>query len=205
MWRWRRGTEQSTHRVPIRAATPRATPAASRTFFRPPRSLSTSISSTRMPPVLHLFLQQACWRLQELHPEEAQEKQAEAGHVQCFSGSANAPCLPNQYTVKKIKDIWGVRCRLPLASRTVALSALARGRQTNLGKISRIARWRLYSYEGAPGPMESNTDFFESKRTTSKHTPYLLLEHPPYRSDSAHLGSLQTHYPFRTWLLLRRH
>ena len=103
------------------------------------------------------------------------------------------------------REVPPATARLPRPSRTVALSALARGRQTNLGKISRIARWRLYSYEGAPGPMESNTDFFESKRTTSKHTPYLLLEHPPYRSDSAHLGSLQTHYPFRTWLLLRRH
>ena len=26
-----------------------------------------------------------------------------------FQGSANGPCLPKQYKVKKIKEIWGVR------------------------------------------------------------------------------------------------
>ena len=27
-----------------------------------------------------------------------------------FQGSMNDPCLPKQYKVKKVKEIWGVRC-----------------------------------------------------------------------------------------------
>ena len=38
-----------------------------------------------------------------------EEEDAERGHVP-FQGSMNDQCLPKQYKVKKVKEIWGVRC-----------------------------------------------------------------------------------------------
>ena len=56
-------------------------------------------------------------------------------------------CLPNQYKVKKVKEIWGVRCAssapiepkpppAPLFHRL----PLTRGRYTNLSKMSPMER-----------------------------------------------------------------
>ena len=61
-----------------------------------------------------------------------------------FQGNTNDPCLPNQYKVKKVKEIWGVRCApiepkpppAPLFHRL----PLARGRYTNLSKMSPMER-----------------------------------------------------------------
>ena len=54
----------------------------------------------------------------------------------------NDPCLPKQYKVKKVKEIWGVRCASSVYLTKAATRApfpplpLARGRYTNLSKMS---------------------------------------------------------------------
>ena len=64
-----------------------------------------------------------------------------------FQGNTNDPCLPNQYEVKKVKEIWGVRYA-PLAPFEPKPAShvpcpplpLARGRYTNLSKMSPMER-----------------------------------------------------------------
>tara|TARA_B100000767_G_scaffold196601_1_gene183619 strand:+ start:187 stop:855 length:669 start_codon:yes stop_codon:yes gene_type:complete len=74
---------------------------------------------------------------------EKKRKLAEA----MFQGNTNDPCLPKQYKVKKVKEIWGVRYA-PLAPFGPKPAShvpcpplpLARGRYTNLSKMNPMER-----------------------------------------------------------------
>ena len=97
---WRRGAGQSAARVPIRAAKTRKPPAASGHGSRLPLELAG----------LDLREDAVCrWRCnkrgcQDYFRGEKKRKLTDA----MIQGNTNDPCLPKQYKVKKIKEIWGV-------------------------------------------------------------------------------------------------
>ena len=129
---WRRGAGQSAARVPIRAAKTRKPPAASGHGSRLPLELAGL--DLREDAVCRCN-KRGC---QDYFRGEKKRKLTDA----MFQGNTNDPCLPKQYKVKKIKEIWGVRYALapfepkPASHVPCLLLPLARGRHTNLSKMS---------------------------------------------------------------------